>query len=291
LRCARINEKGGINGWYLVLLLFLVLGAFLLGRYLGTPSNPSLPKPNPTVSVASSATLPATVGLETTTKPKICLIIDDAGYQKGEALQHLYNFKVPVTASIIPDVQFSKSLAEEFPGHGVEVMCHMPMEGHEKGMVGEDYKEFLRKGMAPDQVKKEMEAALDGLPNCKGLNNHMGSVATTDLDLMREVCDVLKSRGLFIIDSRTSPKVVVEKAAKEAHIPFAHRDVFLDNLETPGAILKQLDQTVAYAKKHGSAVAIGHFKLVTLKTLEQAIPKLKEQGIEFVYASKIVKEE
>lgn len=69
-------------------------------------------------------------------KPRICLIIDDGGYQKGKALEHLYGFKVPVTVSIIPDVEFSKSLAEEFPSHGVEVMCHMPMEGHEVGAVG-----------------------------------------------------------------------------------------------------------------------------------------------------------
>ena len=48
-------------------------------------------------------------------KPRICLIIDDGGYQRGEALEHLYALKVPVTVSIIPDVEFSKRLAEEFP--------------------------------------------------------------------------------------------------------------------------------------------------------------------------------
>lgn len=224
-------------------------------------------------------------------KPKICIIIDDGGYQKGEALKALYGFKVPVTVSIIPDVEFSKSLAEEFPDHGVEVMCHMPMEGHEKGMVGGNYKELLKKGMGADQAESEVEKALENLPHCRGLNNHMGSVATEDPGLMSDVCDILKAHGLFIIDSRTTAKSMMEKEAQKIGVPVAKRNVFLDNVETPQAILEQLDLTAAYAKKHGLAVAIGHFKPLTLKTLESAIPKLKDKGFQFVYASEVVKEE
>lgn len=223
--------------------------------------------------------------------PKICFIIDDGGYQKGKALEALYGFKVPVTVSIIPDVEFSKSLATEFPDHGVEVMCHMPMEGHEKGMVGANYKELLKKDMGADEAKAQVEKALENLPNCRGLNNHMGSVATEDTELMANVCKVLKARGLFIIDSRTTAKSMMEEEAKKIGVPVASRNVFLDNVETPDAILKQLNQAVSYAKRHGLVVAIGHFKPLTLQTLESAIPKLKEQGFQFVYASEVVREE
>lgn len=234
---------------------------------------------------------PVEIDLQKTSNPKICLIIDDGGYQKGKALEAIYGFKVPVTVSIIPDVEFSKSLAEEFPAHGVEVMCHMPMEGHEKGMVGANYKELLKKGMGPDQAKAELEEALEDLPNCRGLNNHMGSVATEDPDLMGDVCEVLKAHGLFLIDSRTTAKSVIEMQAKKVGVPVAGRNVFLDNVETPDAILKQLNQAASYAKRHGLAVAIGHFKPITLQTLESVIPKLKDEGFQFVYASEVVREE
>jgi polysaccharide deacetylase 2 family uncharacterized protein YibQ len=197
---------------------------------------------------------------------------------------------VPVTVSIIPEVEFSKTLAEDFPAHAVEVMCHMPMEGHEKGMVGGNYKELLKKGMGREKAQAEVEKALENLPNCRGLNNHMGSVATEDSDLVAGVCEALKSKGLFIIDSRTTAKSVVEKIARAKGVPVARRNVFLDNEEKPAAILKQLDQTAAYARKHGVAVAIGHFKTVTLDTLEKAIPRLKEEGFQFVYASEVVKD-
>jgi hypothetical protein len=221
--------------------------------------------------------------------PSVCLIIDDAGYQKGVALKALYDFKVPVTVAIIPGAPFSKNLAKEFPSHGVEVMCHMPMEGHEKGMVGTNYKEFLKKGMSANQVGVELDQALANLPNCRGLNNHMGSVATEDGALMSEVCQSLKARNLYVIDSRTTANSLVEKTAKKVGLPVAGRNVFLDNVEEPAAILKQLEAAETYAKKHGFAVVIGHFKPITLQTLESAIPKLKKEGIQFVFASEVVK--
>lgn len=239
--------------------------------------------------VYDSEWVPVEVDFVRTDAPRICLIIDDGGYQRGGTLDHLYGFKVPVTVSIIPDAQFSTGLAEDFPGHGVEVMCHLPMEGHEKGMVGNNYKELLKKGMDPAEAEREVERGLDGLPNVRGLNNHMGSVATTDPELMGEVCRVLKSRGLFIIDSRTTAQSVVEGVARKAQVPVAHRDVFLDNVETPEAILGQLEKAEAFARKHGLAVAIGHFKGVTLRTLEGAVQRLKDQGIQFVYASEVVR--
>lgn len=223
-----------------------------------------------------------------TSKPRICIIIDDAGYQRGEALESLYRFKVPVTVSIIPHTQFSNELAQEFPDHGVEVMCHLPMQGHEKVKPG-DYKEFLKRGMNTERAKEELGTGLADLPNCRGLNNHMGSIATTDLRLMKTVCQGLKERGLFVIDSRTSARAVVYKAAKAVHVPVAQRQTFLDNTETPSAILKQLRVATAYAKKHGQVVAIGHFKTITLRTLETAVHDLEKEGYEFVYASEVVK--
>ncbi len=64
-------------------------------------------------------------------KPRLSLVIDDGGYQKGQALESLYAFKVPVTLALIPSTEFGMELAKEAPEQGVEVICHMPMEGHE----------------------------------------------------------------------------------------------------------------------------------------------------------------
>ena len=300
LRAVKNNENGRAVGFVLVLVLALTLAAaasYFITRKYFAPAVP-IQKPQPSATV-----IPPSVGLKATPVeavqkplpdnhfPKICLIIDDGGYQRGEVLDCLYKLKVPVTLSIIPGAEFSKALAEEVPAHGVEVMCHMPMEGHEKGMVGKDYMELLKKGMSDSEAESEVGKALDNVPNCKGLNNHMGSVATVDKALMQDVCKVLKSRGLFLIDSRTTAQSVAEKVAQESHVPVAHRDVFLDNEENSEAILEQFNSLVEKARKNGMAVGIGHFKLTTLKTLEGAVQGLKDRGIQFVYASDVVKEE
>jgi polysaccharide deacetylase 2 family uncharacterized protein YibQ len=231
--------------------------------------------------------VPVKISLVEVKKPKVCLIIDDGGYQKGKALEALYQFKVPVTVSVIPDVLYSKPLALEMPAHGIEVMCHMPMQGHEEAQK-DDYKEFLKLGMRVEDVEQIVGRALDALPGCVGMNNHMGSQATADEDLMLKVCQVLKARGLYLIDSRTTPQSVEADEAVKVHLLHAKRDVFLDNTETPEAILAQLNRLVRLAQKRGTAVGIGHFKVVTLQTLRDAIPRLRAEGIQFVYASEVV---
>ncbi len=230
---------------------------------------------------------PITITFLQSHKPRLSLVIDDGGYQKGQALENLYAFKVPVTLALIPSTEFGKQLAEEAPGHGVEVICHMPMEGHEKFPKGA-YPEYLKRGMSSDKVGQNLEAAFEVLPGAVGMNNHMGSLASENKALMDEVCAFLGKRGLFFLDSRTSPKTVAEAEAERLGLPHAKRDVFLDDKVQAHAILKQLDRALAIAKKQGTAVAIGHFKAVTLETLLQALPKIQQQGVQLVYLSEVV---
>ncbi len=76
--------------------------------------------------------------------------------------------------------------------------------------------------------------------------------------------------------------------AVKVHLLHAKCDVFLDNVETLEAILALLNRLVRFAQKRGTAVGIGHFKVVTLQTLRDAIPRLRAEGIQFVYASEVV---
>src|SRR5208282_956332 len=145
-------------------------------------------------------------------KPRLSLVIDDGGYQKGQPLETLYAFKVPVTLALIPSTEFGKELANEAPEKGVEVICHMPMEGHEKFPKGA-YPEYLNRGMSQEKVDQNLSAAFDLLPGAVGLNNHMGSLASENKKLMDAVCAFLGKRGLFFLDSRTTAQTVAEAEA------------------------------------------------------------------------------
>ena len=116
----------------------------------------------------------------------------------------------------------------------------------------------------------------------------MGS-ALTELKLpMQWVMEVLNSRGLYFVDSRTTAGSVAADVAKANNTPSITRNVFLDNEKTPEAIDKEFKRMVKQAKEQGSAVGIGHPYKETLDYLELALPTLAEQNIELIFASKMI---
>jgi hypothetical protein len=190
--------------------------------------------------------------------------------------------------AIIPGLEFSTSIASQAPEHGWEVICHMPMEGHEKTPPG-SYRWFLQRNTKPEELARNLSGALAELPHCRGLNNHMGSKATEEKDLMLQTAHYLREKGLFFLDSRTSDRTVALDMMHLAGVPAIERHVFLDNDESEAAIHRQLRLAVAKAKKNGYAVAIGHFRGPSLKALTKYLPEVRQEGVRFVYLSELVK--
>jgi hypothetical protein len=69
----------------------------------------------------------------------------------------------------------------------------------------------------------------------------------------------------------------------------AARSVFLDNVQDAAAIKTQLEELAAVARKRGSAIGICHPHKTTLQVLTAELPELKRDGINFVYASQLVR--
>ncbi len=242
---------------------------------------------------------PATV---TRTIARIAIILDDAGYSTGGFVSKLWKIKEPLTMSVIPGIICSKESAEISHRCGFEVMLHMPMEycGNSK-MTDEDilcladrknnspYKWALLSGMSEKEVQRQLEGAIKDIPYLKGINNHMGSRATADSRLMALCMDKLKGKGLYFIDSVTTPKTVAYKLAKGCAINAARRDVFLDNINSIEHVRQQMHILIATAKKNGTAIGIGHVtKASTVAVLSEMVPMLRAQGIEVVPASELV---
>ena len=77
--------------------------------------------------------------------------------------------------------------------------------------------------------------------------------------------------------------------AQHAGIPYAERDVFLDDEIVTGAIRERLADVEATAHRRGSAVAIGHPHDATLAALAAWIPTLAGKGLVLVPLTEIVK--
>ena len=224
----------------------------------------------------------ATIGRGT-----VAIIIDDMGSNLHE-VEALTAINAPLTFSIIPGLAKSREVAEVAHGKDHEVMVHMPMEP-------QDYpnrrleKNGLLLSESDEEIESQVREYLRTIPYAVGANNHMGSRFTEDAGKMRDVLQVLKGKGLYFVDSMTTPRSVGRKLAGEMGMRTAARNVFLDNSQDVTAIRMQIRELAKLATKRGSAIGICHPHKVTIQALAAELPVLQKEGITFVYASKLVR--
>ncbi len=216
--------------------------------------------------------------------PRLAIVIDDIGSDQATA-KALLKMPYPLTLSVLPGQSHSTEIADEAYRRGDQVMLHLPMEFQGSAAKAEPVE--LRIGMPADEVHRLLDEMLAQVPHAVGVNNHEGSLATAQPQLMAEVMEDLRRRNLFFIDSRTTVATVAYNAAKQAGVPAASRKVFLDDIETRGAILRQLDLAARDAASEGSAIAIGHPHNVTIAALAEGLPGLKSR-VRIVFASTLV---
>jgi uncharacterized protein len=147
----------------------------------------------------------------------------------------------------------------------------------------------LLANMTPDALIAQLNHDLEQFAGLKGVNNHMGSRLSTSPEQMRQVFSILKKRGLYYIDSRTSTETVAEPSARLLQLAFAERDIFIDHEEDAAFIRSQLAQLIKRAQLQGYAVGIAHPHAVTYKVLQEFLPRLKAK-VALVQASTVVQQ-
>jgi len=146
----------------------------------------------------------------------------------------------------------------------------------------------IRVGMTRFEVEHIIESDLASVPQAAGVNNHMGSRATTDPRLMAAVMKSLAGRHLFFVDSRTTAASVAFEAARRQGVPAFYRSVFLDDTESVPYTLGQLRQFRRVLEDQGAALAIGHPYPTTIAALAKFLPELIGDDAELVPASQLL---
>ena len=220
------------------------------------------------------------------TTARVAIVIDDLGYD-GRLARRFLQIDAPLSFSVLPNGTFSKSIARRVQQAGRELLLHLPMEPKGYPEVNPGIGALLT-GMTDEELVAELNKNLDSLPDIKGVNNHMGSAFCENKKKLRLVMGELKIRGLFFVDSRTTSRTQAYRVAQEEEVPSAERNVFLDNIQTPQAVRRQLKRLIQLAKLKGEAIGIAHPHEVTLKVLKEDIPKLSVNGVELVPVSQLV---
>ncbi len=230
----------------------------------------------------------ATASRPTEGRPMIAVVLDDIGPNLKNARRAI-TLPAPLTLAFLPYANHLEDLTGKARAAGHELLVHMPMEPEEKSQnPGEN---ALLTGLAPEELERRLKWSLSRFSGYVGLNNHMGSRFTKSEAGMRLVMEELSKRGLLFLDSRTIAQSRAEVAAKAFRVPFAERDIFIDNdHRNRDSIRNQLAKLEALARRQGYAVAIGHPHSATLEVLAEWLPEAAGRGIALVPISEIVKQ-
>jgi polysaccharide deacetylase 2 family uncharacterized protein YibQ len=219
--------------------------------------------------------------------PWVSIIIDDIGYRQHEDVVAL-ELPGPLAYAIMPHSPLATQMSDLANRRGKDVLLHLPMQAVER-----DKNRFLGPGaltlgMSRRQFIATVADDLYSFPHIIGVNNHMGSLLTTNPADMEWLMHFLKGKGKFYIDSFTSKYSVAGSIARENHIPSMRRDVFLDDVVDVDYINGQVDKLIEVAKQKGHAIAIGHPHAETLAVLAKRLPTLDKYGVRLVSLSRMV---
>ena len=220
------------------------------------------------------------------TLPRLAIVVDDCGYDPIRDAEWL-KFPEKITLAVIPFGPSSRRLAQSAHERGFGVMINVPMEP--EGSVSDRTESFrLRRGMRGEEMETLLGKMIEENPWAKGISNHMGSAFTADPESMTTFVSLLKSKGLFLLDSMTTSRSVAVRAALQAGIPVARRDVFLDADMELGEMRLQWKKTIAIAKEKGTAVLLCHGRRESLRTMLDLVPDLEAEGVRAVTLAELL---
>lgn len=222
------------------------------------------------------------------TNRTITIVIDDFGNISGSLLEGFLGIDPEVCFAIFPDEPYSELTMRLAKQQERDMLVHVPMEpiGYPSVNPG---KNAILVQHSESVVTKRLNSFFSKLPDAIGINNHMGSLATTDPELMGYVMKVLKANNKLFLDSRTSNVSIAYQTAQKANIKAFKNDIFLDSpnisQKNMNAKLKQI-QNLSDNNRHVIAITHCHNK-EKLDYLKEFIQKLKEAGYSLVPLSEI----
>jgi len=202
----------------------------------------------------------------------IAIIMDDMGNNLSRGRQAIA-IDEPLTYSFLPNTTHARVLATDAFSAGKEVMVHLPMESSVPRTMGTG---VLTRSQDKQIFLDTLNNALTEVPHAVGINNHMGSALTQEMEPMTWLMATLQERSLFFIDSRTTHKTVALTVAHRQAIPAASRDIFLDNERSFEYLDRAFTELLRVARTRGTAIGIAHPHPETIAYLRSRLPSLNE---------------
>ena len=220
--------------------------------------------------------------------PLLAIIIDDLG-RDPSAARSVLALPFPLTASVLPNLQYSAEVADQAYRRGDHVILHLPMEaesairrgaarGHraarrnERGPGTLDPREHARDGSARRRRQQSRRLARHRRSRPHGRAHAR--------DFARRIFTSSTAAPL----SPPSPTMQREPRA----CPQRRARFFSTTSKRAKPSSAPARPCRARRPSDGSAIAIGHPHPVTIAALDEGLPRLRAEGIRIVFASELV---
>lgn len=220
-------------------------------------------------------------------KGQLIFVFDDAGHNL-EQLQFFLDLPFPCTIAVLPRLAKSSEAARKIREAGKELILHQPMQA--ENLQVEPGEGAIQPGMNAEQIRETILKNIEEIAPIAGMNNHEGSLITSDETAMLTVLEICRECGIYFLDSRTTSKSAAPAAAKKLNMQIWERAVFLDNEKHKEYLQKQIAIGLETAAIKGSAIMIGHIFTPELAIiLKDMYPDLVKEGYKFSTISKMNK--
>ncbi len=219
------------------------------------PKNKKIPPPPGEIRVSPSAIQG---------NAKLVIIMDDVSY--AHDVKAIRSIGLPLVMSFLPPN--SRHSQSATLAHGINgYMVHLPLEAVD---FNDEEQVTLRITDTKETIVSQIQKIKKLYPEVRYINNHTGSKFTADEDAMDRLVSVMSANDLIFVDSRTTAQTKVKEIDEKYGIRYRGRDVFLDHHDGVENIKKQIREAVAVAKRHGTAIAIGHPRPDTIQALKES---------------------
>jgi polysaccharide deacetylase 2 family uncharacterized protein YibQ len=211
-------------------------------------------------------------------------VFEHAGGSLAE-LEPIYAMRRPFGLGIFPHMRYSAQIVRDAAARGLVPILHLPMEPQHPADVG-PVTGTVWVRMNDTEIVRVVESDLASVPGVAGVSNHAGSRATADWRVMTAILGVVKARGLWFEENRTTPHSVATDVARRLGVRSVLVTTYLD--DPPVGIERKVRGLIATARQQGWAAAVAHITTGTPEIVRRLLPEFDRAGIEFVPITEFV---
>ncbi|MGF1605235.1 MAG: divergent polysaccharide deacetylase family protein [Rhodothalassiaceae bacterium] len=218
--------------------------------------------------------------------PMIAIVLMDVGLAQDSSRRAVEEAPEPVTLAISPYARQSQDWADQARLGGHEVLVMVPAEP-ETYPEDDPGPHTLLVDQSSAINKEKLYFVMSRFSGYVGLINHMGSRFTTSRDSLRPILQDLSTRGVMVVDARTTRFSAVGRIARELGVPYAINNRNIDEVPDAGAIDDKLANLEDLARSYGAVVGIGRPYPVTIDRLQRWHDELASRGVTLVPISAV----